>query len=414
MIAGLAGGVLAGCGSGDGSTLVQPASPMPPVPASSAVPDVVLVACDRGVPLWVASQNDGGPWTTATVARDGRYAISFPSGKGGLIVVDTSGGSIRTNVLYMAADEFAGMIQRTDTTRTCTPRSTSVTVAGLRAADLAHIGLGGGTGWSANNGLATRITEVGSLSVSLAAARVQQGTQRADMIILRRDIPFAGPHTVLDFGSSEAIPLDSVPFSVANTGGQSVSLGVALLSPTSGGASVELDGATLAGDGTVQMRRIPGAALRTGDVHYVFARSGFPQPRQVELYTAAAGPITMTLGPALSEPILSSAGSSRPRMRISAQSEYATAVQASYFQPSARFVTVTMSARYLGGAPETWDLVPPDLTGVSGWNPSWALVTAQATWQANGFGGPLGSVSTAALLGRTVRIALQQGTIQIF
>jgi hypothetical protein len=403
--------LLCGCASGGDATLVSPT--VPPVVAPLRAADVALLACDGGTPLWVATQQGAGAWTTVSTTPTGRYEITFQSGRGGLIVVDTINNAIRTTVLYMAADEFAAMIPRTDTTRTCTRRSADVTVAGLRSSDVARIGLGGGTRTISDNGITASISELGARSVSLAAARVHQGTLRADVLILRRDIPFPGPHALIDFGTAEPIALDSVPLSVTNTLGQPVTVGMSILSHTVGGASVELDRTIIGADGTVQMRRVPPAFQASGDIHAAFAQTNFPDPRQVVSYVSATARFTLSLGPALALPTVSAAGPSRPRMQLPAQAEYATAAQASFFQGT-RSLSVIVSARYLGALPATWDLTPPDLAGVAGWNPAWALTPTLTVWQANGFGGLLGSEPRGAAIGRVSTFALQQGAVTIF
>ncbi len=407
----LALALLAGC-AGRGDTVTPPVAP--PVVTSGPSPDVVLLACDSGVPLWVATQQGNGPWTTVTASATGRYAITYPAGSGGLIVVDTINNGVRTSVLYMASDEFTAMLARTDTTRSCTRRSTNVTVAGLRGTDVARVGLGGGARTITDNGVPGTISDLGTRSVSLGAARVHQGTMRADLLILRRGIPFPGPHALVDFGSAESIRLDSVPLTVTNTGGQATTIAMSILSFSLGGASVELDRTVIGADGTTPLRRVPLASQVSGDIHAVLAQTGFPDPRQVQSYVSATSPITVTLGPPLSQPTVSTISGSRPRMSLSAQSAYATAVQASYFQPQGRSLSVIVSARYLGGLPTTWDLVPPDLTGVAGWNPAWALTAGQALWQANGFGGLLGSEPRGGAVGRVSTFALQQGAVSLF
>ncbi len=408
----LALALLAGCGGREDATVVQPTDR--PVVTPTRGRDVVLLACDGGLPLWVATQDGADSWTTVTANAVGRYEISFPSGAGGLIVVDTISNGVRTSVLYLAADEFTAMVARTDTTRSCTRRSTNVTVAGLRGTDVARVGLGGGSRTISDNGVSSTISDLGTRPVSLGAARVHQGTMRADLLILRRGIPFPGPHSLLDFGSGESIRLDSVPLTVMNTGGQATTIAMSILSFSLGGTSVELDRTVIGADATTQLRRVPIASQVSGDIHAVLAQTGFPDPRQVQSYVSATSPITITLGPALSQPTVSAISGTRPRMSLPAQSAYRTAVQASYFQAQGRSLSVIVSARYLGALPTTWDLVPPDLTGVPGWNPAWALTAGQALWQANGFGGLLGSEPRGGAVGRVSTYALQQGTVSLF
>lgn len=405
----LAASLLAGCRAE--RTPVQPAASPPAV--ATIAPDVTLLACDGGAPLWVAMQDGSGPWVPVRASEAGRYEIRFADHRGGLIVVDTSGGTVRTNVLYMAGDEFASMIQRTDTLRTCTRRTASVMVAGLRTTDVARVGLGGGTRTIADNGVSQPISEVGARTVSLGAARVTQGN-RADLLILRRDIPFAGPHTVLDFNGTEAIALDSVPVRITNTRGQLATVILSLMSHSVGGASLELDRVSTAGDAAMPVHRVPVASQRAGDVHVVLARTGFPEPRQVITYTEAREPVAVPLGPPLVIPVLSASGRRRPAMQVPLQDAYATAMQASWFQTPARTLSVTVSARYLGAVPAVWSLTPPDLAGVAGWDSAWMLVPGATTWQANGFGGALGSEPVASVVGRVSTFALQQGQGQVF
>jgi hypothetical protein len=156
---------------------------------------------------------------------------------------------------------------------------------------------------------------------------------------------------------------------------------------TAAGASIALTSAI--GRGATQLYQgVPSAIQMPGDLHeavVVAVPAGTGTARMVVDAFHTAGNRTMTLGPGLAAPTVTSAGSSphaRYRMQLPVQAEYGGMAVASFQQP-ARSATIVATAGYFATPPTTWDLVVPDLSGATGYNTEWGLrVGTASSWVA--------------------------------
>ena len=86
---------------------------------------------------------------------------------------------------------------------------------------------------------------------------------------------------------------------------------------------------------------------------------------------------TIAMGPVMSTPTVTKNVSgiyAWPRVVLTSQTQYNRLFSANYNQSSLqRSADVFATAGYYGGAPATWDVTVPDLSGVPGWTTTWGL-----------------------------------------
>ena len=117
---------------------------------------------------------------------------------------------------------------------------------------------------------------------------------------------------------------------------------------------------------------------------------------------------TLALGPVLSPPTvtrLAGGAYSRLRAQVAAQAAYNGFFTAEYehIGPD-RTTTILASAQFVGGG--AWDLSIPDLSGATGWNPTWGLQNGiSLVWSVTAHGGSLSRFGADATDGSTFRRA---------
>jgi hypothetical protein len=140
---------------------------------------------------------------------------------------------------------------------------------------------------------------------------------------------------------------------------------------------------------------IPDALILAGDYHHISigAVSGANATsfRFIErlLHATSANIDTVTLGPRLSAPTVTSLGTTpslRLRARLPLQSEYNTAASAQFSQAD-NSVDVSVTATYTGGAAGTWTIDMPDLAS-AGYDATWGMRAGVAVnWGVSAIGG---------------------------
>jgi hypothetical protein len=92
---------------------------------------------------------------------------------------------------------------------------------------------------------------------------------------------------------------------------------------------------------------------------------------------------TVTFGPTLNQPTVTSLGTSpylRLRAQLASQASYNVAAVAEFAQ-SANSLSVASTANYANGTPTNWVLDIPDLTA-AGYDPTWGLKTGSSVdWE---------------------------------
>jgi hypothetical protein len=157
-----------------------------------------------------------------------------------------------------------------------------------------------------------------------------------------------------------------------NLGGDQSSATVSFVTVNGSSASyLERPGGPIA----VGYAGVPDSLLRAGDLHaiqVVAAPATGTSGRVAIVLHHSAVADTVTFGPALNQPAVTSLGTS-PYLRLSAQlasqAAYSGAANADFSQ-GANFIAVSTTASYSGNTPVNWQLDVPDLTS-AGYDPAW-------------------------------------------
>jgi hypothetical protein len=341
-------------------------------------------------PLWFAFQDGtSGAWTRVLPGASQTYSFTMNSTRGAVAFVNRESGSNADVLVFQLTREELQQLGQAECVTNPAVKTLNGTVAGLGIAQQASVGVGGGSVSSlAANGPFT-VNDVNDGPVDLVAVRtaVDLGTfaLTPDRLILRRglNLPNNGTIPVLDFGAAEAFAPASAPITVANAGGDQVVITNAFV--TQGGGFTGTLFTAITGGATRTLYGVPTARTQNGDLHQlsVIAVNGTTSQRAVFQYNRELVARTITLGPQLTTPTVSSLGSAPyPRLRAAAtfQAEYGQGVGVTYTQTSGggRSWTVTASPAYFAGA-TAYQLDMPDLTSASGFDLSWALVSGVST-----------------------------------
>jgi uncharacterized membrane protein len=341
-------------------------------------------------PIWVASQDDAGPWTRVAAGPNETYSFNVSS-RGGVAVVRPWGSAYRIDVVYATATELADLGSKWD--RSCSvpvgTKQLSGTLAGVDGQELS-ISLGPRGANVSQDKTSYTLRDVPDGALDLVASRGRSASQfdfDATKLIIRRglDLPNGATIPVLDFNASEAVT--PVPFSVTLSGLGSDELNWFMTYITAGGTEELLNVHFGSSVSTLSYAGVPASAQSPGDVHGLFVEAWAPNGVR-RLLTAfyRAENRTVTLGPPLAAPTVSVVASSpylRHRILLPRQSEYGSEVVGRFVQATQATSEVAATAGYFGGSPAQWDLTVPDLTAAAGFDPAWGLRPGAATqWEA--------------------------------
>ncbi|WP_309672170.1 hypothetical protein [Gemmatimonas sp.] len=384
--------------------------------------------CETGrFPLWFAFR-DGttGAWTRVTAGANQTYSFTINSAVGGVAYAQPlSGGPAQVTVNYFTRTELTQMGTLECVNNRATKALTG-SFAGLASGQTGTVNVGSSLGSAAfptttfsldaDDGatdlLAFRTTTVsGGTSVSIAA----------DRAVLRRDVNYTANSAipVIDFNGAESFPVQTAQFTV-NGGGSDIVQVYANFQSTNGSFSGFAFGALFGGASPYTVYGIPLARTRAGDLHMAialastFSGSEVSQTRLVAQYNRELANRTLTIGPSLTLPAITVAGTSpfaRLKSRGNWQAEYADAVGAGFTQSAgtARSWTLLASRGYFGASGE-YDLETPDFSGVVGFDNNWGLRTGVATtWTTNAQGGLTGF--NQVIEGASFKTAARIGTV---
>lgn len=364
----------------------------PPPPAAGSI---AWTYCGTDRPLFFAVQDGAGAWTRIAPSADGVFRFDVTQSRGGIATVQANGTANTLNVYYLTKTE----IEQFGTTFCDDPaaRSLAGSIGGAAATDLVYVGFGNrsttvvpsqGSTWSlANVQGGTRDLIASRSTLSLSGLNVNYTL--AGLIIRRgvRATASPGPST-LDFAGGEAFAPAAANVTLANTSGELLTLITQFTTATGSGAPLALE-VSPSPTTTRTWRGVPANRTQAGDVHTLIA-SATPSTqnsligRQVTLYSAAVADRTLTFGPALG-PVttgtVSGGGMVRLRTQYTIQSAYDRFYVAQYQQTSnGRISQVQVSRGYLQGA-ANYDVTIPDLSGVTGWQATYALASGVGvTW----------------------------------
>jgi len=391
-----------------------------PVPNDS----VAVSYCAAVAPTWVAFRDGDGAWTRETPSVTGStttFRHSFTSNRAAIAsLTPVLGGEFLVlRVLYAAPDELS--TDGDTTSSDCLTgafKSLRGTVAGIATTEAAFISIGplARTGVVPREGLDFTIDGVATGPQDLLAVRTAQAAP--PRLILRRDLDLPNGSVVptLDFASTEAFDMVTGTLTIGNLGGDgNPVVDFSVLTTPHGEFFLPI---AASGNGSPQpYLALPADKLLAGDLERLHVSANGNTSRTADLYFRTPTDRTVTLGSQIATPTISViAGGAAPRLRARyvAQVDYDKLSSIVYNQPtSTGFIAVSMTPAYaaLAGG---YDLDLPDLTGVSGFDPSWALKTGVINWTANRVGGTLPLAHDAKPVDGATRVtSLTQGTITV-
>lgn len=368
-------------------------------PAQGGSGDVAIsfAACDPGaVPIWFAAQNGSGAWTRINPTNN---TYSFTAGAtNGVAWVTPADSGFLTNVFYGTRAELTAIALGSQCTGAVETGGSKHLTGSFNGADprgTVTVALGGaiaeavvtqGTNFSIDH------VPVGRRDlVAVVAFPNTNGTLAFSRMIFRRGVNYTTSIPTLEFvGGADAFAPTFQAIQVTNGLPDQVAATASFLSAN--GGTGEYLTAPAGPFGNVGYVGVPDAMLQPGDLHQVSvfaaAASGTAY-RIVLLMRHSAGADAVTLGPALSQPTVSTLGTSptlRLRSQLPFQTEYSAAANAEFDQ-GANSVSVTMTAAYAGGTQAAWTLDIPDLAS-AGYNTTWGLKSGSTLdWQVIAGGG---------------------------
>jgi hypothetical protein len=393
---------------------------------------VAVTYCEGEVPIWVAAQDGTGAWTRVAQGANNTFTFNLATAKGGLAAVTQNGDDDFTlSVLYGTKEQFTAATAGGATVCTTAPTGTKTvngSVTGVDAEDLVIVALGDQFKFVLPGTTTFTFTGVPDGNLDLIATRYSGQTFVANKIAIRRNVNAADNSTLdpIDFAGTEAFDPATANLTINGINNEPTSVGVLFLSASAtatilGGTPIFFEGEA----STTSPRPyygVPADKLQAGDLHVLFATAspevaGGGEPdraRSVFAYFTSITDRTVTLGPDLAEPTLSTVSNTpylQPRAQFAVQAEYNQFATISFTQDT-RDADVSMTAGYAGGA--GFDLTVPDLSGVEGFDSNWGLLANAATnWDAGAFGGEnllffLGGRPTD---GTTLLLASRNGTL---
>jgi len=379
-------------------------------------------------PAWLAVQNESGAWTRVApevLGSDQRF--TFLIGTRGGVAWVTRGSSAaapepRLTVIYGTTAEL-----RTLGATQCNympsggSRELTGTVAGLGTTDQAVVTLGAAsTSVFAPSSASWSLRGVPVGAQTLVASRLNGSTLAPDRLIVRRDvqIPATGPAPVLDFAGREAVVPATGKMTVANGGGDLLTVTTALQGQLLGAGVFAVTSST-GGTNVLNYAGLPDSLLAPGELHELTAvaqTSDGTGARVATVYARGIGDRALTLGAGLPAATVTMGPGVPLRASVGAVADYPTLMLLLAQQPmtqGTRTIVLSTSAAYAGTAPATWTATFPDLTGVTGFDASWAPASgARLDWAVSLFAGPPDLLlGVLPFEGRSYRRATRYGSI---
>ena len=377
----LALSVLSACGH-DSPDPTYPTEPAP-TPTPSAV-DVVY--CRGAEPAWVAFQDGDGAWTRAQPVASGQYTAfhhDFTSDRGAVARATEFASGLTTLSILFAAPSELGVVSDT-AFQQCSagaPWTLNGTVAGLGANDIALVAAGNSVLDYTNVELGNTWQLRGALAgpqefLATRGTRVN-GVVSLTKMILRRSpgLPDGATLPTFDFESDEAFQPVVRNLTFAGNDGSAVTAYTGLRTAHSNNFLTFLAGG--GATATSPYYAIPGNQLEDGELQSVGASSIAVGnvARSAVAYFRLPVDRTLTLGPAPSAPqlsVVSTTPTARFRTRFPVQTDYDRYTSINFQQGQNTVVSLSMTRSYASSS-GGYELVVPELTSVTGFDPRWAL-----------------------------------------
>ena len=383
----------------------------PPATASISVP-----FCASNMPVWFAHLNDGFLWQRVTATGN---AFTFnATDKLAIAFTFQNGGSSDVRFYFATRGELAGI-----TDRDCSgTKNHPGTTANVGAGQTAIVAMG--PAFEVVNANAFLLEGVADRALDLVSTRgaLTSGQFTPDRMVVRRGVNLANNASVpvIDYLAGDSFAPVSNTLNIAG-----VESGESVYSENlfQGGTTTSGLIYTAQGTSNVQtMYSVPASTLAVGDFNELYIdvfNSNGTIAHTLHSFFDTPGDRTETLGPLLTSPTVTVATTSpyvRQRGQLASQTAYNSAARFVFLQgssPNSKFVIVVMTAAHLGAVPATWDLVVPDLTGVTGFASSWMHSTGQTTaFSAEAFSAPgatlFGGLPT---VGQTIKYGFRQSSL---
>ena len=311
----------------------------------------------------------------------------------GVAWVVQTGPTFATNVIYASGDEITSIAlanQCTGANPSTGTKTLTGTISGVGGFATILIS-GASTQYQIGQSPTVTLTDVpaGRRDLIATSGSVNAfGFVNLQKIIFRRNVNYTATIPALSFGSTEAFTPPFISITRNNLGTDQTSVEAQFI--TANGASQTYYQSP--GGQNFSSYYVPDSLLQTGDLHAItnFAAptSGSSSFRMaIELHHSAVQD-TVTFGPSLSQPTVTTLGTSpylRMRAQLPSQSAYNGVAVAKYSQNS-NVVSVATTAGYTAGLPANWTIDIPDLTG-AGYDATWGMKSGAADWQVAAVGG---------------------------
>jgi hypothetical protein len=356
--------------------------------------------CDpTEVPVWFAAQNGTGAWARVTAGANNTFAFSIGSA-GSFAMVRPDGQGFSTTVFYGSKADITALalgspchgVNPSGGTKRLTG---SITSGGAATHQFVSIG-GAFIQHPAFQGSGFTLDGVPAGQRDLIAANFNNDANdntSITRIILRRNVNYASSIPAIQvFGGTEDFLPANGRIVTNNTGTDQTVLHVSFVSAN--GASAPYSTVLGSAPARIPFPGLPDAVLQPGDLHALdltaTPASGSSARAAVLLrHSAKVDADTVTLGPTLNQPTITSLGTSpylRLRAQLASQASYNVAALAEYAQ-GPNSVSVLLTANYANGTPATWVLDIPDLTS-AGYDPTWGFKSGSSVdWQVTGGSG---------------------------
>lgn len=403
-------------GTQPGVTNPTPAALTVTVITAPATTSISVPFCAASMPAWFAYQNDGFLWQRVTAS--GNTFTFAATDKLGVAFAFQNAGASDVRFYLATRAELAGITDRDCLGTKNHPGTTS----SVSAAQTAIVAMGSAFEVVSNNAYLMEGAQDRALDLISTRGTVSNNLLTPDRLVIRRGINLANNVSipVIDHQGVESVAPASNTVTVAGLeAGETVYLeNVFQGTTTTSGLIFSTEGVS----NTHTLYSVPAASLVAGDMSELYIDAFNPAgtiAHTMVTYYSTPTDRNESLGPLLTVPTVTVASASpfvRERGQLSSQSAYNTAARFVYLQgasPNGKFVVVVVTAAHLGGVPATWDVIVPDLNGVTGFNNSWMHSTGQTTaFSAEAFSAP-GSTLFGGLptVGQTIKLAFRQSTV---
>ena len=416
--------------TGAGGGISAPAVPLELQVAQRLPLSVAVRYCSATEPYWVAFQDGNGAWTQAQPSVAGgtfTFRSDFSTNRGAIATLGRYGLGAALTVLSVQYGTPAELVTAGDTnSRDCGPAVSKTllgTVAGLdtnesafiNTAFLSRVRVGPALG----DTFALKGLPSGPQDLLAVRSTRANGSEAVTRMIMRRslDLPDSTTLPELDFAGAEAFAPAVANVFLIGVGSEGAASSTRLLTSHDDIAVNYLLNST--GDATRPYVALPETQLLPGDLQILFAAANpttTGEGRTATVYFRAPTDRTLALGASLTHPTFTTVATG-PALRLRAhfvsQSDYDGSAAITYQQGSTTIVSVTMTAAYAALTGAGYELLVPDPSGASGFDPAWALRPGEELlWTAVRTGGTLGLGRDAVPSdGATLRAAFSSETI---